>query len=91
VEIFFSIMARKSLKGASFTSRKELANHIAKLIKAHNRTSKPFKWRKRDAVGSPLKNTYREFKQLNTIRYQFFNIYFLPYFRDPAARPSLAD
>ncbi len=57
VEIFFSIMARKSLKGASFTSTKELASHIASFIKAHNKTSKPFKWRKRDVVGSQLKNT----------------------------------
>lgn len=57
VEIFFSILARKSLKGASFVTTDELAGHLSKFIEAHNRTAAPFKWRKREVVGSQLKNT----------------------------------
>lgn len=57
VEIFFSIMTKKSLKGASFASTTSLAKHIDDYIKSHNLTSKPFKWRKREVVGSQLRNT----------------------------------
>jgi transposase len=57
VEIFFSIMTRKSLKGASFTSTETLGKHIEDFIKSHNSNSKPFKWRKRAVVGSQLRNT----------------------------------
>lgn len=57
VEIFFSIMTKKSLKGASFASTTSLAKHIDKYIKSYNSTSKPFKWRKREVIGSQLRNT----------------------------------
>lgn len=57
MEIFFSIMTKKSLKGASFTSTETLGKHIEDFIKRHNSTSKPFKWRKREVVGTQLRNT----------------------------------
>jgi len=57
VEIFFSILSRRSLNGASVKSTKELAKHIEAYIEQHNSESKPFKWRKREVVGGQLKNT----------------------------------
>lgn len=57
VEIWFGIFSRKALRGASFSSRNELKNRIEDFIERYNPTSKPFKWRKREVVGSQIKNT----------------------------------
>ncbi|MGH9898701.1 MAG: IS630 family transposase [Pyrinomonadaceae bacterium] len=57
VEIFFSIMTKRSLRGSSFTSTGVLGKHIERYIKSHNSSCKPFKWRKREVVGSQLRNT----------------------------------
>lgn len=46
VEIWFSILQAKSLKGASFTSVQQLKQHIDDFINAYNAKSKPFKWTK---------------------------------------------
>jgi transposase len=46
VEIWFSILARKSLLGASFTSVKQLREHIDAFIAAYNQDAKPFVWTK---------------------------------------------
>ncbi len=46
VEIWFSILQAKSLKGASFTSVQQLKKHINDFIDAYNVTSTPFKWTK---------------------------------------------
>ena len=46
VEIWFSILARKSLDGASFTAVDELKAHIDAFIKDYNETAKPFVWTK---------------------------------------------
>jgi transposase len=57
VEIWFGIMSRKVLRGASFTSTSELSSAIDAFIRAYNPSAKPFKWRKREVKGSQLKNT----------------------------------
>jgi transposase len=57
IEIVFSLLARKTLRGASFKSKDELSQAIAAFIRNHNEHAKPFKWRKRDVKGSQLKNT----------------------------------
>jgi len=57
VEIWFGIFSRKALRGASFSSRNELKSRIEDFIERYNPTSKPFKWRKREVVGSQIKNT----------------------------------
>jgi transposase len=46
VEIWFSILQRQSLHGASFTSVKQLREHIDAFIEAYNQHAKPFVWTK---------------------------------------------
>lgn len=46
VEIWFSILAGQSLKGASFTAVKQLRDHISAFIKSYNEKAKPFCWQK---------------------------------------------
>jgi transposase len=46
VEIWFSILEKKSLHGASFTSVKQLREHIDAFIDAYNKHPKPFVWTK---------------------------------------------
>jgi len=46
VEIWFSILAGQSLKGASFTAVKQLRKHISAFISSYNETAKPFCWQK---------------------------------------------
>ena len=46
VEIWFSILERQSLAGASFTSPAQLRQHMDQFIAAYNRTAHPFEWKK---------------------------------------------
>ena len=46
VEIWFSILARRTLGGASFTSVRQLRQAIDAFIEAYNPTATPFQWRK---------------------------------------------
>ena len=57
VEIWFGIMSRKALRGASFKNTEDLAKAISDFITAYGKTAKPFVWRKREVKGSQLKNT----------------------------------
>jgi len=57
VEIWFGIMSRKALRGASFKSTADLAKAVNDFVKAYGPTAKPFIWRKREIKGSQLKNT----------------------------------
>jgi len=57
VEIWFGIMSRKVLRGASHESPEQLAKAIDDYIKAYNPSAKPFVWRKREVKGSQLRNT----------------------------------
>ena len=57
VEIWFGIMARKALRGASFKNVAELRQAIEALIAAYNPKARPFKRRKREVRGSQLRNT----------------------------------
>ena len=57
IEIVFSLLTRKALRGASFKTKDELSDAIAAFIQNHNQHAKPFKWRKRDVKGSQLRNT----------------------------------
>ena len=54
VEIWFNIMSRKVLRGASFDSTGALAEAISGYIKAYNETAKPFVWKKREVKGSQI-------------------------------------
>ena len=57
VEIWFGIMSRKALRGASFKSTEDLAKAINDFVTAYGPTAKPFVWRKREVKGSQLRNT----------------------------------
>jgi transposase len=46
IEIWFSILAGKSLKGASFASVSQLIDHISSFINSYNATARPFIWTK---------------------------------------------
>jgi transposase len=46
VEIWFSILARSTLEGASFTSVRQLRQAIDAFIAAYNPTATPFQWQK---------------------------------------------
>ena len=55
VEIWFSILQGQSLHGASFTSVKQLREHIDAFIKAWNTTAAPFAWTKSEVHQKRLK------------------------------------
>ena len=57
VEIWFSILSRKALRGLSAKSTAELRQAIEVFIAAYGKHAKPFKWRKREVKGSQLRNT----------------------------------
>ena len=57
IEIVFSLLQRKALRGASFKSKDDLSAAIEAFLKKHNENSKPFRWRKREVKGSQLRNT----------------------------------
>jgi len=57
VEIWFSLLTRKTLRGASFKSKDQLREAIEAFVQQHNEKPKPFRWRKREDKGSQLRNT----------------------------------
>ena len=57
VEIWFGILSRKALRGASFHDVEQLRTAIDDFVAAYGPTAKPFVWRKREVKGSQLRNT----------------------------------
>ena len=57
VEIWFNIMTRKVLRGSSFDNTEDLKQAIEKYISYYNEDAEPFVWKKRDVVGSQIKDT----------------------------------
>lgn len=57
VECWFSILSRRALQGASFTSPQQLRQAIDRFVAAYNRTAAPFEWRK-TTVHSVLPRKY---------------------------------
>jgi transposase len=55
IEIWFSILAGTSLKGASFGSVRALIDHITRFINNYNDTARPFIWTKRVVYQKRLK------------------------------------
>lgn len=58
VEIWFSILARKSLKKASFTSTMEVRQTIDKFTEAYSKDAAPFEWKKKKIHSKGLKYKY---------------------------------
>ena len=57
VEVWFCILSRKALRGASFKNVEQLREGIVAFIQAYGPTAKPFVWRKREVKGTQLRNT----------------------------------
>jgi transposase len=60
IEIWFSILARRALKGVSFTSPREVREAIDRFLGAHNKNAAPFEWKKREVFPKRLKRYYAE-------------------------------
>src|SRR4249919_3071218 len=60
LEIWFSILQGQSLHGASFTSVKQLREHIDTFIKAYNTTAAPFAWTKSEVHQKRLKPRFAD-------------------------------
>src|SRR5262245_29734107 len=59
VEIWFSILQGQSLHGASFTSVKQLRDHIDAFIAAYNENAKPFAWTQIQGPPETPQSTFR--------------------------------
>ena len=57
VEIWFGLLTRQSLRGASFANKDQLRTAIQAFVARTNANPKPFHWRKREVKGSQLRNT----------------------------------
>ena len=57
IEIWFGLLTRKALRGASFASKDQLRAAIEAFVAMTNEHPKPFRWRKREVKGSQLRNT----------------------------------
>ncbi len=60
IECWFSILSRRALQGASFTSPHQLRRAIDRFIEAYNAQAAPFEWRKAEVHPVPLKNKYAD-------------------------------
>lgn len=60
VEIWFSILSGKSLKGASFNSIEQLKDHIDRFIESYNETARPFVWTKSKVHQKHLKPRFAD-------------------------------
>jgi transposase len=57
IEIWFGLLTRKTLRGASFANKNQLRLAIEAFVARTNENPKPFHWRKREVKGSQLRNT----------------------------------
>ena len=57
VEVWFGILSRKALRGASFHDIEQLRRAIEDFVVAYGPDARPFVWRKREVKGSQLRNT----------------------------------
>ena len=62
IECWFSILSRRALHGASFTSVRQLRAAIDRFIAAYNQTATPFEWRKRVVHSVGLKHSYADLR-----------------------------
>ena len=60
IEIWFCILSRRALHGASFTSPRQLRNAIDAFIAAYNSRAHPFEWKKQRVYQGRLHDTYAE-------------------------------
>jgi hypothetical protein len=58
IEIWFSILSAKALRGASFRSVKQLIEQIDAFISAYNEDAAPFEWTKVNFTAKTLASKY---------------------------------
>lgn len=58
VEIWFSILSRRALTGARFTSRRQVREAIDHFVRARNGTAAPFQWPKTHAAPKGFSRSY---------------------------------
>lgn len=58
IECWLSILSRRALKGASFTSARQLREAIDRFIEAYNQDATPFQWTKTHVHPGQLKKRY---------------------------------
>ncbi len=62
IECWFSILARRALPGASFTSPREVRDAIDRFIEAYNVQAAPFEWRKAKVHPIALNHKYADLR-----------------------------
>jgi transposase len=62
VEIWFSILWRQSLRGASFTSPTQVRKAIDDFVEVYNETAAPFEWKATKVYPSSLKDKHRDLR-----------------------------
>jgi transposase len=60
IEVWFSILSRSALRGASFTSPQQVRDAIDRFLRAYNIDAAPFEWRKKEVGVKTLKNKYAD-------------------------------
>ena len=60
IEVWFSILTRQALRGASFESVAQLQQAIEAFIGAYNQTAAPFEWTKAEVHQKALKNKFAD-------------------------------
>ncbi len=63
VECWFSILSRRALRGASFTSPQQLREGIDRFVAAYNKEAAPFEWRKTTVHQVGLKKRYADLRK----------------------------
>lgn len=63
IELWFSILTRSALRGASFTHVRELIRAIDAFIAAHNEKAAPFEWTKAEVHPTGLRSRYADLAQ----------------------------
>lgn len=63
IEIWFSILTRRTLRGASFLSVKQLRKAITDFILSYNQKAAPFEWKKTKVKAVPLKQSYADLRK----------------------------
>lgn len=61
VEIWFSILWKQALRGASFTSPAQVRKSINDFVEVHNDTAAPFEWKATDVHPSSFKDKFKDF------------------------------
>jgi transposase len=63
IEVWFSILTRSALRGASFTHVREVIAAINAFVEAHNHKAAPFRWTKANVRQGQLSQCYTDLRQ----------------------------